>query len=87
MYHIRRNVLGEAARHKGTAGVRAGKEVVSPARPVVFAAGCDIIHGAIDGEEDGFLGVGAIVVLQLGVGVLLGAVLSGRKPEALKHVG
>jgi hypothetical protein len=35
----------------------------------------DVVDGAVDGEEDGFVRVGAVVAFELLVGVLLGAVL------------
>jgi hypothetical protein len=49
--------------------------MVGAAWAVVFAAFGDIVDCAVDGDEDGEIGVGAVVGFEVGVGVLLGSFL------------
>jgi hypothetical protein len=79
-YHVRRDVLGEAARDKSAAGVRTREERIGAAGSVMPPAIRHIVDGAIDGEEEGLFRVAAVVRLEVLVGVFLGAAL-GRGIE------
>ena len=48
--YVVRKVRSEAARHKGTRRVAAGKEVVCAAGAVVASALGYVKHGALDGQ-------------------------------------
>jgi len=59
--HIRTNIRTETPCHKSSRGVRAGEEMVRSAWAVMSSAFGDIIDCAVDGEEDGEVGIGSVV--------------------------
>jgi hypothetical protein len=79
-YHVRRDVLGEAARDKSAAGVRTREERIGAAGSVMPPAIRHVVDGAVDGEEERLFRVAAVVRLEVLVGVFLGAAL-GRGIE------
>lgn len=65
---IRDRVLGEAAGQKGARGVLSREEVVGAAGAVGGGRDGHVVDGAVEGEVDGLLGVGAVVEGEFGVG-------------------
>jgi hypothetical protein len=65
---VGRRVLSETARDECARRVLAREDVVAAFGPVDAAAGGDVVDGAIEGYVDGFVGVGAVVGEELGVG-------------------
>lgn len=63
---IRRQVVLETARHEGAGCVAPGEEIVAPAGSVDSWIRGDVEDGAVDGEVDGQIWVGAIVEGELG---------------------
>jgi hypothetical protein len=59
---IGRAVFGEAAGDEAACCVFAGEDVVAASGAVDAAAGGDVVDGAVEGEVDGSVGVGAVVV-------------------------
>lgn len=56
--HVGRDIDVETVRYEGPRCVGACEEVVGAAGAVVATAGGDIVDCAVDGEEDGDVGVG-----------------------------
>lgn len=71
--HVWRDIDVEAVRHERPTRVCAGEKVIAPSGSVVSAPSGDIVDGAVDGEEDGLIGVGitAVVGFQICICVLL----------------
>jgi len=65
---VGRRVFSEAAGDESARRVLAREDVVAAAGPVDVAAGGDVVDGAVQGHVDGFVGVGAVVGEELGVG-------------------
>jgi hypothetical protein len=65
---VGRRVFSEAAGDESARRVLAREHVVAAAGPVDVAAGGDVVDGAVQGHVDGFVGVGAVVGEELGVG-------------------
>jgi hypothetical protein len=65
---VGRGVFGEAAGDESARRVLARKDMVAAAGPVDVPAGGDVVDCAVQGHVDGFVGVGAVVGEELGVG-------------------
>tara|TARA_R110002003_G_scaffold130_11_gene12228 strand:+ start:7924 stop:8271 length:348 start_codon:yes stop_codon:yes gene_type:complete len=65
---VRGCVFLETTRQESARGVAAREEVVGATRAVGRRGDGDVVDGAIEGEVDWFLGVGAVVGGEFGVG-------------------
>lgn len=59
--HVRRTVVGEAARDISPTRIYASEKVVGAARTIGATVGRHVVDGAVDGEVDGLRLVGAVV--------------------------
>lgn len=60
-YEVGSYILFETARDETSRGVGAGEEMITASWTVVAAAQSHVVDGAVDGEKDGFRGIGPIV--------------------------